>query len=273
MSEKDSINEINKPNTRESIAEDLRKLGLKKGMTVLVHSSLSTLGWVCGGPVAVVQALMDVITSEGTLVMPAHSGDYSEPSYWENPPVPKDWWQAIRDTMPAFDPKLAPTRGMGAVVETFRHLSGVIRSSHPQVSFLAWGKHTKKITDNHSLNYGLGEGSPLARIYDLDGYVLLLGVGYGNNTSFHLSEYRAPGSEQCKCGAPIIENGKRVWQILKDIELDEEVFPDIGKEFDKSGEVIIEKVGIAQCRLFKQKPAVDFAEKWLTHYRNNIKEK
>lgn len=270
MSEKDIINKINKPNTRESIAEDLKKLGLKSGMTVLVHSSLSALGWVCGGPIAVVQALMDVITSEGTLIMPSHSGDYSEPSYWENPPVPKDWWQTIKDTMPPFDPEMTPTRGMGAIVETFRHVPKVIRSYHPQVSFLAWGKNAKKITDNHSLNYGLGEGSPLARLYDLEGYVLLLGVGYGNNTSFHLSEYRAPGAKECENGGPIMENGKRIWKILKDIELDEDdVFPNIGKDFDESGEVLIDNIGISECRLFKQKPAVDFAEKWITNYRKN----
>lgn len=58
------------PKTRGSLAEDFRNLGLKKGMTVIVHSSLKSLGWVVGGPIAVVQALMDVLSEEGTLVMP-----------------------------------------------------------------------------------------------------------------------------------------------------------------------------------------------------------
>lgn len=268
MNEKEAINNIKKPNTRESIAQELRKLGLKKGMIVIVHSSLSALGWVCGGPTAVVQALIDVITEDGTLIMPGHSGDYSEPSYWGNPPVPEEWWQIIRDTMPAFEPDITPTRGMGAIVEVFRRWPGVVRSSHPQVSFLAWGKHAEEITNNHSLDYGLGERSPLARVYDLDGYVLLLGVGYGNNTSFHLSEYRVDGSQQYENGAPIIEEGKRVWKLIKDIELDDEIFPNIGEDFDKTGEVFIENIGCAKVRLFKQKPAVDFAQKWLTDYRS-----
>lgn len=267
MSEKEAINNIKKPNTRESIAQELRKIGLKKGMIVLVHSSLSALGWVCGGPVAVVQALMDVITEEGTIVMPTHSGDFSEPSYWENPPVPKEWWQTIRDTMPAYEPEITPTRAMGAIVESFRNWPGVIRSSNPQHSFAAWGKYAKEITNNHSLHYGLGEESPLARIYDLDGYVLLLGVGYGNNTSFHLSEYRADGAEKCQNGAPIIEDGKRVWKIINDIELDDEVFPNIGEKYDKTGQVSIENVGLARVRLFKQKPAVDYAERWIGDHR------
>jgi aminoglycoside 3-N-acetyltransferase len=271
MNEKEAINNIKKPNTRESIAQELRKLGLKKGMIVLVHSSLSALGWVCGGPVAVVQALMDVITEEGTLVMPTHSGDYSEPSYWGNPPVPKEWWQTIRDTMPAYEPEITPTRGMGSIVESFRNWQGVIRSSNPQVSFAAWGKYDKEITNNHSLHYGLGEESPIAKIYDLDGYVLLLGVGYGNNTSFHLAEYRADGAEKYENGAPIIEDGKRVWKIINDIELDDEIFPNIGQDYDKTGKVLVGNVGLAQVRLFKQKPSVDYAERWIGDYRKKGK--
>src|SRR5947209_4670435 len=109
-----------RPRTRASLAEDLRRLGLSEGVTVLVHSSLSTLGWVCGGPVAVVQALLDVLTDSGTLVMPTHSGEYSDPAPWQEPPVPRDWWPVIRETMPAFDPQVTPTRGMGRIVEVFR---------------------------------------------------------------------------------------------------------------------------------------------------------
>ncbi len=68
MSEHSLIDETPEPRTRESLGADLRALGVTPGMTLIVHSSLSSLGWVCGGPVAVVQALMDVVTPEGTLV-------------------------------------------------------------------------------------------------------------------------------------------------------------------------------------------------------------
>jgi aminoglycoside 3-N-acetyltransferase len=86
-------------------------------MVLMAHSFLSALGWVCGGPVAVVTTLQKVLGAQGTLVMPAHSGDLSDPSSWENPPVPTSWWEEIRETMPAFDPDLAPTRGVGAVAD------------------------------------------------------------------------------------------------------------------------------------------------------------
>lgn len=86
---------------------------------------------------------------------------------------------------------------MGVIPDTFRKQRGVMRSSHPQVSFAAWGANAGDIVTGHDLDNGLGEHSPLARIYDRHGWVLLLGVGHERNTSLHLSEHRAsyPGKK------------------------------------------------------------------------------
>lgn len=267
-SESGAISASSAPRTRRTLAEDLRRLGLTPGMTVIVHSSLSRLGWVAGGPVAVIQALIDVLTPEGTLVMPAHTGEYSEPSYWQNPPVPEEWWPVIRAELPAFDPAITPTRGMGAVAETFRSFPGVLRSDHPQVSFTAWGRHAAFVTEGHSLDYPLGERSPLARIYELDGWVLLLGVGHGNNTSLHLAEHRAPGQTPFRQGSAIFQNGERVWTEIADIETDADQFPELGAAFDATGSTIIGTVGSAHCRLMRQREVVGFGVKWLTARRS-----
>ena len=267
MSETNAIGKANAPRTRQSLAADLRLLGLEAGVTVLVHSSLSSLGWVSGGPVAVVQALMDVLTPSSTLVMPTHSGDLSDPARWENPPVPQSWWQTIRDTMPAFDPRYTPTRGMGSIVETFRKWPGVLRSAHPAMSFAAWGRHAQLITAGHDLDYPLGEASPLARIYDLDGWVLLLGVGYDSNTSYHLAEYRAPGAEPDILGAPVLVEGQRQWVEYKDIDIDSQIFPDIGAKMEEVVPLSLGQVGSAQSRYFRQRAAVDFAQEWLAQHR------
>ncbi len=263
MPESDAITRAEMPRTRESLATNLRQLGLEASMTVLVHSSLSALGWVAGGPVTVVQALMDVITPDGTLVMPTHSSDNSEPSHWRNPPVPPEWWPIIREAMPGYDPLVTPTRSMGRIVDTFRTWPGVRRSDHPAMSFAAWGRNADTIVSDHALDYGLGENSPLARIYDLSGWVLLLGVGFANNTSFHLAEYRIERRTEIEQGAAVMEGERSVWRVYKDIDLNDDVFPEIGEAFEQTGQVARGLVGSTEALLFPQRPAVDFAAEWL----------
>ncbi len=264
MSEKDVIERSPHPFTRELLVQELAQLGLQPGMVLLVHSSLSKIGYVPGGPVAVIQALQDVLTPAGTLVMPTHSSDYSEPADWQNPPVPADWQPIVRAHMPAFELALTPTRQMGAIAELFRTWPDVLRSNHPQVSFAAWGRHAARITAAHSLSFGMGDQSPLGQIYAFDGHVLLLGVGHANNTSFHLAEFRAGVRPTMREGAPILEDGRRVWREYDELDYDDEPFPQLGAAFDETGAVTIGRVGLAECRLFAQRTAVDFAQQWLT---------
>jgi aminoglycoside 3-N-acetyltransferase len=263
MKEEELIEKSKEPITKNSLVKDLNQLNLK-GKVVIVHSALSKLGWVCGGAVALIEALQEVITEKGTLIMPAHSGDYSEPKYWGNPPVPESWYQKIRDEMPAYRPEVTPTRSLGITPELFRKLPNVLRSSHPCLSFSAWGKEAKAITADHKLDYGLGENSPLARIYDKEGKVLLIGVGHDSNTSLHLAEYRADYDLRIKIfGSPILKNGKRKWAKYQDIEFNDDLFPAIGKEYESKHQHSTAQIGLAEAKLFNQKEIVDFAVSWL----------
>ncbi|HZC06459.1 MAG TPA: AAC(3) family N-acetyltransferase [Ktedonobacterales bacterium] len=264
--ELEAIHRATEPRTRESLAADLRAMGVAPGMTLLIHSALSALGWVSGGPVAVVQALMDVVTPEGTLVMPSFTGDNSDPAAWRNPPVPELWVPIIRTSMPAYDPRISPTRMMGRIAEVFRQWPETLRSDHPQSSFAAWGRQAREVIRDHALEGSLGDESPLARIYALDGWVLLLGVGFGNNTSFHLGEFRARTSPWMTTGSAMLRNGQRVWSAFRDVDWNDESFPAIGAEFERGEQVRRGMIGSAQALLFPQRPAVDFAQRWLaTH--------
>lgn len=268
--EEAAVNSVTLPVTYRVLKTELRALGVDSGMTVIVHTSMSKLGWVAGGVRSVVDALVDVVGQAGTLVMPTHTSDLSEPELWENPPVPRSWWQIIRSETPAFDPALTPSRGMGSVVECFRHYPGVKRSGHPQVSFAALGPCAAAVTANHSLEHSLGEGSPLARLYELDAYVLLLGVGHSNNTALHLAEYRAdyPGKEWIEQGAPVTIDGNREWVIFEDLDVDEDDFAEIGAAYAASGGERVGTVGIANARLMTIRSLVDFGVTWMTTHRH-----
>jgi aminoglycoside 3-N-acetyltransferase len=228
---------------------------------VLVHSSLRALGWVVGGAEAVVLALLETLGPDGTLVVPAFSTYRTDPRRWENPPVPEAWWPAIRAEWPPYDPRTAATRKMGAIVDAVLRHPEVRRSDHPHVSFAAIGRHRDAIVGTHPLPLGVGETSPLRRVYDLDGYVLLLGVGHANNTSLHLAEHRAdfPGKETYEEGASLLVDGAARWVTFPESVTSDADFPGVGAAFEASGaDVRVGKVGVGTARLMRQRALVDF---------------
>jgi aminoglycoside 3-N-acetyltransferase len=153
---------------------------------------------------------------------------------------------------------------MGQIVEAFRTWPDVRRSRHPAVSFSAWGRDADRVVSDHALPDSLGEGSPLARLYELGGRVLLLGVDYESCTCLHLAQYRAPGARRVGNGAPVREGGARVWKVYEDIELDTDEFAAIGAAFERDGDARLGPIGSAHSRLFAIRDAVDFAVNWFT---------
>ena len=159
---------------------------------------------------------------------------------------------------------------MGAVAEMFRQWPGALRSDHPARSVAAYGKNARYFTENHDLSNIFGEGSPIGKLYELDGYVLLIGVGYDKNTSIHLADVRAtyPGKHMTKESSAIKEDGKRVWKTYETLYVDGEDFEKIGQSFEQSCQVKRQSLGNGTLTFMKQRELVDFAVKWIEEYRN-----
>lgn len=162
--------------SRAEVTHQLRALGVEAGGVLLVHTSFRAVAPVAGGPLGLIGALRDALGPGGTLVMPSSSGD---------------------DDVP-FDPSTTPAApDLGIVADTFWRLPGARRSDHPH-AFAAAGPRAGRITaDPLPLPPHVPE-SPVGRVHELDGQVLLLGVGHDADTTLHLAEllagvpYRVP---------------------------------------------------------------------------------
>jgi aminoglycoside N3'-acetyltransferase len=157
--------------TREDIATTLRDLGLSAGDGVMVHSSLKSLGRVAGGAAAVIEALMQVLTPEGTLMMP--SFNHGEP-FWQGGPG-------------LCDPRSTPTTN-GVIPDLFWRLPGVCRSLDPTHSIAAWGRSARRYTQFHHRTLTMGPESPLGLLGREGGLGLFIGVTYKVNTYHHVVE-------------------------------------------------------------------------------------
>ncbi len=152
--------------TSTEIVTGLRRLGLRCGDSVNVHSSLSKFGFVEGGAQAVIMALLDVLGPEGTLMMPTFSQGKVE----------------------VFDPQRTPSFN-GRITETFRLMSGVRRSRHATHAYAAIGPNADRYLDNGDNRVlAWGAESPLGRLIADGGWVLLLGVTHHASTAQHHGE-------------------------------------------------------------------------------------
>jgi aminoglycoside N3'-acetyltransferase len=155
--------------SRVTVTNQLRGLGVEEGGVLLVHTSFRATRPVQGGPLGLIQALREALGANGTLVMPSWPGDDDEP----------------------FDPLTTPAAAdLGVVAETFWRLPGVLRSDHSH-AFAAAGPEAARITSDPLPLPPHIPQSPVGRVYDLDGQVLLLGVGHDADTTLHLAELLA----------------------------------------------------------------------------------
>lgn len=154
-----------KLHTIEQLRGQLVALGVQRGDVLVVHTSFRAVGPVEDGPLGLIAALRGTLGPQGTLVMPA-----------------------MTDGEGVFDPASTPTLDMGITAELFWRQPGVMRSTHPGASFAALGPLAARICAPQPLEPPHGHDSPIGRVYDAGGKVLLLGVSHAENTAVHLAE-------------------------------------------------------------------------------------
>jgi len=257
------------PITKSRLISDLKKLGIKPGDTIMLHASVKAIGWVVGGPDIVIQALLDALGKNGTLMMLVS---------WEDSPYnlvewPEDWQRAYLEECPPFDPATSRAyRKWSILTEYLRTWPGAFRSNHPDASFAAVGALARWITENHPLQYGFGPGSPLAKLCEARGKVLLLGAPLNTITLLHYAEHiaKVPNKRTVQYKMPLLLGGRRVWVEIEEFDTCGNILPNakeyfeiIPREFLSSGKGRLDKVGAAQSYLFDTNEFVKFAVKWL----------
>lgn len=184
--------------SKNQIVRTLIELGILEGDIVLLHSSLTSIGHVIGGVDAIIDAFLDVVGEEGTLIMPAFTDNVLDP----------------------FD-VLKTQSDVGIITEIFRKREGVLRSLHPTHSVCAIGKHASYITKDHNLSATpCGRISPFYKVRELKGKIVLLGVDMNRNTMIHAVEEEADVPYLVECfivPAPtfIKDDGKKTFEIKK----------------------------------------------------------
>ncbi|EEW93488.2 hypothetical protein HMPREF0446_00370 [Granulicatella elegans ATCC 700633] len=249
-----------KPVTKDDLIHKFSQLGIKRGDTLLVHASLSSLGYVVGGAEALYLALREVIGIEGTIVVPSQTVEISDPASWQYPPVPDEWHDVIRDAMPAYSKELSYSKAMGAFSQFIGILPDSIRSNHPMYSFTAIGEKASEIIGQDSLDFPFGDKSPLGRMYSISAKVLMIGTDFETNTSLHLAENRLNREVIHEKSKILTKDGEK-WISLKNIELDiYDDYLEVQKNFMEQYTVNHISINDSNVYLFDMKECVDFAE-------------
>ncbi len=250
------------PRTEAGLQRDIATIGVAKGMTLLVHSSLSSIGWVVGGAPTVVRALLSVLGENGTLVMPAATPHGADPATWRSPRLPGAWLADVREHLPVFDARTTPTT-MGAICESFRTWPNTLRSDHPVESICARGVAASTIVGEHPLEFSEGLGGPFEKLYNLNCQVLLLGVGFNRCTALHFAESLVDRRRVKTLRFPVLENGQRMWKEVPNVADDNGVhFPVVGQEYVAEEGVRQGRIGDAASMLFPMRSLVDFAVRY-----------
>lgn len=218
------------------LTRQLLELGVEPGGVLLVHTAFSRVRPVEGGPDGLIDALEAAVGPAGTLVMPTMSDDDEQP----------------------FLVTATPCTAMGVVADRFWRRPGVQRSDNPH-GFAAKGPRAAEILAPHPLDVPHGLDSPVGRVYELDGQVLLLGIGHDANTTIHLAETMAGVRYRRPKYLTVLEDGRPARVEYDEIDHCCEKFALMDGWLDSARLQRRGRVGHAEARLVRSRHVVETA--------------
>lgn len=263
-----------RPLTRGRLVESLVALGVRSPSTLMLHCSLSSMGYVVGGADTVVSGLLEAAGADGS-VMALAGWDHDCFDF-------KDWPEPLRAAYladpPGFEPSISEAaRYVGRLPERIRTWPGAVASNHPEARFVAVGRQAEWITEGQPLDHPYGAGSPLTKLVEADGQVLVLGAPLNTITLLHHAEElaRVPNKIIVRYRAPVASGQDIKWLEIEDIDTsngalpyhqvvgERDSFDVIGEEAIAAGVGTVGKVGEARSVVFPARELVAFAVEWM----------
>jgi len=269
--QEDVIAKTKHPITKTDIVKGLRKLGLKTDGKVEVHTKLSSFGYIINKEYDVIDALLDVV-KEGVIIMPAHTSENSDPTFWENPPVPKEWIPIIKNNKRPFDKRIYMPERVGKTPAAFLKYPNVERTNHPIESLAIYNQTNDPTWLDHSLSQD-DDVHPLYKLTQEEGKILFLGTDFQTCTSVHLTEKYATTVIKKEDIVALIEDEKTINKTCITYEFDDELdhFDEIAKRYinEYQGTPYYKevKIGLATCTLIDAEALYDIAYEFHSNYK------
>jgi aminoglycoside 3-N-acetyltransferase len=263
--------------TRTSLREDLNRLGVASGDSLMIHAAMSKVGRLMNGPDALIGALLDTVGPSGTILAYTDWDAVYEELLDDHGRVSPEW----RDHAPAFDPVTSRAmRDNGVIAEFIRTTPGAMRSGNPGASVAAVGARADWFTADHPVDYGYGVGSPLAKLIETHGKVLLVGAPFDTMTLLHHAEHLAhiPNKRVRRYEVPLATAEGTCWRMIEEYETSEPVIPglphdyfaSIVREFLVRGDGAQGSVGEASSVLVDAGAICAFTVDWLERNANVV---
>jgi len=256
--------------TRASLRDDLTRIGLRAGDTIMVHAAMSKVGTLLNGPDAFSNAILDVVGRDGTMLVYTSWDSLHDHLLDGDGRVLPEW----RDHVPGFDPQASRAARMNGVLAEFvRTMPGAQRSCNPGASVAAVGKLANWITADHRLDYVYREQTPFSKLVEVGGRVLMVGAPWDTMTLVHHADHLADIAHKrtIRIEVPFAGTNGIEWRIMEEFETGDPIHEDLPENYIEQivtayvgscgGHQTL--IGSAPSLLIDARPMLAFAIRWL----------